>query len=96
MKHINVQYIFIFDEFVTLFKNHKNKAVKLKQKLSDLKKIRAQAIENSGIEHKDLRAYLVQTLHTTLNILKDTPALVGPKFQVLLFYLTYNRLFWHY
>lgn len=81
-----------------MFSNSKSKTVPF-NKFKKLPKEQLQEAYSKGpLKHRERRIYLRQELNSLVKLFSDQPALLGPKFQLILcaFELTKEELFWYF
>uniref|UniRef100_A0A6B2KWY4 CYRIA/CYRIB Rac1 binding domain-containing protein n=1 Tax=Arcella intermedia TaxID=1963864 RepID=A0A6B2KWY4_9EUKA len=63
-----------------------------------VKESKAFGVNSSGLAHKEIRIYLRHELEILLALIKDTPSLIAPKFEMLLSALSLckHEIFWFF
>lgn len=85
-------------EYENLWNNYKGKAVKF----SDFKKVPKDAQQDSltkaPYRHRERRIYIRQEMNSLVHLFTSQPALIGPKFQILLTILSLAKeeVMWYF
>lgn len=89
------EYIPIYKEYEQLFE-YKSKTAKLDKQAKVLKESKTEGLQIAGQKHKERRTFVRQELRTLFCLMKDTPALIAPKIQVILaaLALAKEEIFW--
>lgn len=77
------EYIPIHKEYEQLFE-YKSKTAKMDKHAKILKEGKSEGLQMAGQKHKERRTWVRQELRTLFCLMKDTPALIAPKLQVIL------------
>jgi len=79
------QYYYISKEVIALTKTWRSKEAK------PIKDAKESGLVTSGLMHKEMRIYLRYELGILLNLCKDTPSLLAPKFEMILSALALSK-----
>jgi NCK-associated protein 1 len=82
---------FVYREYEDMFNNYKSKTVKLSKEKPTFKEGATAGFVSGPKQHQQRRIYLRQELESLLNLMKDTPGLLGPKTMLILSALSYAK-----
>jgi len=86
------EYIFIHEPYDEIVKKIKTPAINLKKEKKSLENAEQLAAQNAQDLHMQRRLYLLLQLRSLLNMMKDSPGLLGPKFQLVLATLSLSKM----
>jgi len=86
------EYLFIHEPYDEIVRKIKTPTINLKKEKKSLENAENLAAQNSQESHMQKRLYLLLQLRNLLNMMKDSPGLLGPKFQLILATLSLSRM----
>jgi NCK-associated protein 1 len=82
----------IHEPYDQIVKTIKTPTINLKKEKTSLATIEENAAANAQEHHMNRRLYLLLQLRALLNMMKDSPGLLGPKFQLVLAVLSLSKM----
>lgn len=88
----------LYPEYSTLFANYKSKTLNLSKQKKTIKEAATSSVTDGGRRHSERRIYVRQELEALWSLLRDKPALLGPKFLIVIAALSLAKeeLFWYF
>ncbi len=86
------EYLFVHEPYDDLTKKYKTGFMNLKKERKSLENAMQVSAQNSQDVHMQKRSYLLLQLRSLLNMMRDSPGLLGPKFQLVLATLSLSKM----